>query len=122
MPRRNFKDRAAAAGLPTSDRKPARRPAASSDNASGSSNLIEFRVPVNGDSPEPPEPAPNSSCSRPTMYRLDAQRDKILAAARGGRSYRSIAAQYGINALEVWHIVIAALPGRSALDTGNKAA
>jgi len=76
--------------------------------------IIEFRIPKRDGGPQRPDPAPLSGCSRPTMYVLDDYRDNILAAARRGRNYRSIAAQYGINALEVWKIVTDALQVKRA--------
>ncbi len=73
--------------------------------AQHASNLIVFRPRVKPEGPQRPDPTSDPSCSRPRMYMLDDYRANIVAAARKKRHYRSIAAQYGVNSLEIWKIV-----------------
>jgi len=89
------------------------RPPASSDSRSGKGRILLFKPRVNGTDPQPPRNTPDGSCS-PVRYRLEDFRSNIVAAARSGRHYRSIAAQYGLNALEVWEIVTNELQTRRA--------
>lgn len=70
--------------------------------------------PSNRPGPQGPDNAPHNGCASPRLYRIEDYRANIVAAARRGRHYRSIAAQYGINALEVWRIVTDELQNRRA--------
>ncbi len=88
-----------------------RKPIRGSETLASKANIIQFQPRVDSDDPQDPEPAPDASCSRrPRMYRIQDYRANIIAAAKNQRHYRSIAAQYGINSLEVWKIVTGALP------------
>ncbi len=67
---------------------------------------------VDSTDPQPPDPGPNASCGRPCTFILDTHRENIIAAARNGRHYRSIAAQYGVSALDIWRVVSEELHAR----------
>jgi len=105
---KNIKD-LTAGGSPAYRQEPApRRTPASSDTRGGKGRILRFPKQCNGSGPQGPEPSPFIGCS-PVRYRIEDFRANIVAAARQGRHYRSIAAQYGLNALEVWQIVTDAL-------------
>lgn len=98
----------------TNQGAPPRRQPLSSDSAASNHRVLQMPRRVDTDGPQDPDPTPKPSCNRPCTFILDAHRDSIIAAARNGRHYRSIAAQYGINSLEVWRIVTDELKTRKA--------
>jgi hypothetical protein len=66
-----------------------------------------------GTTPQPDGPAPIIGCT-PCRRVLLAFRAQVIAAVRRGRDYRSIAAQYGVRAEDVWQIVAEELADRRA--------
>ena len=81
--------------MPLPEKKPVR---------STKATVVVLPLPDNGKRPQPPQGSALRSC-RPCEYLVEDYRQNIIMAARQGRSYRSIAAQYGISALSVWKIV-----------------
>lgn len=97
---------------PTLSGSPSRRQPNASETSSGKGRILLFKARANSGPVDPNDPEPLPGCSRPCTYILDEHRDNILAAARRGQHYRSIAAQYGVSALDIWRIVAGELQAR----------